>query len=260
MFDNDAGNLLPIAIEKTSVASIGATWVDFDNDLDLDLFVSNAMGNRDELFENRNGRLSPTTANELTLAETSSMGACWGDYDNDGDQDVLIANSENQANSFFRNQGNGRFERVADSALSKDERSSRGCTNGDYDNDGDLDIFVTNGFGNDDRNLLFTNNGNNNNWVVLTLVGKKMLTPIGARVFVSTGGGRNRQMREVSSNSGAYGHNSFNVHFGLGSETDLNSATVMWPDGDTESFKDLNVNRRYRLAQGTGVQEIEHAD
>ncbi len=260
LFANDAGNLRPTAMEKTPVVSIGATWVDFDNDLDLDLFVSNALGKPDELFENDNGTLAPAAANDLTSAETNSMGACWGDYDNDGDQDVLIANSGNQANSYFRNVGNGQFDRVADSVLSKTERSSRGCTNSDYDNDGDLDVFVSNGFGDDDRNQLFTNSGNDNNWVVLTLVGMNMPTPIGARVLVSTGDGRNRQMREVASSSGAYGHNSLNVHFGLGTATDLDAVTVRWPDGDTENFENLEVNRRYRLTQGTGSREIEAAD
>ncbi len=232
--------------------SIGASWIDYDNDLDLDLFVTNAMGKADYLYENvGNGKLNLLTDGPIVETMTNSMGACWGDYDNDGDLDAFVANSGNQENSYFENMGSGKFV-LDNSHIGKASNSSRGCSAGDFDNDGDLDLFVTNGFGENDQNEFYTNNGNNSGWVKLRLIGKQSAIPIGAqvRIVTNTEGQSLSQLRDISAQTGAYGHNSFEVHFGVGTAKTISELTIQWPNGQTQSFNNLEANVIYRLKQG----------
>jgi enediyne biosynthesis protein E4 len=233
--------------------SIGATWVDIDNDLDMDLFVTNAMGKANFLYSNTGkGELTKVQQNTLLLEEFNSMSACWGDYDNDGDQDVFIANSGNQQNSFYLNDGNGEFQKVDEKPLTESANSSRGCSCGDYDNDGDLDLFISNGFGEKDNNELYINKGNVNGWFKIKLVGKKTSTPIGARIIIKTtdNGLKKEQMRELSSQSGAYGHNSHIIHFGMGQAKVIDELIVRWSNGETQTFKKVSANKAYTLLEG----------
>ncbi|MCH7498070.1 MAG: VCBS repeat-containing protein, partial [Candidatus Marinimicrobia bacterium] len=85
----------------------------------------------------------------------SSIGASWGDYDNDGDLDLFVANSSDQNNDLYTNEGNGLFTKVVGVPIVSDAGWSRSGLWGDYDNDGDLDLFVTNF----DDNFLYVNEG-----------------------------------------------------------------------------------------------------
>jgi enediyne biosynthesis protein E4 len=126
----------------------GVTWVDYDNDGDLDLFAVNENGENEFLYKNllvETGvdSFAQITSGPLVNSGGSSWSASWGDYDNDGDLDVFITNWGNQTNFLFNNNGDGTFTRVYYAPLTSDAGSFATASWVDYDNDGDLDIFVT---------------------------------------------------------------------------------------------------------------------
>ncbi len=122
-------------------SGIQPTWGDFDNDGDPDLFLANSGPNR--LFRN-DGEQFTSVENVFSPVDTGpSFGATWGDFDNDGDLDLFIPYF-GAANRFYTNEGNGAFrDRAPEMMLNHDGRG-RGAVWGDFDNDGDLDLYVTN--------------------------------------------------------------------------------------------------------------------
>lgn len=128
--------------------SRGVNWVDIDGDRDLDIFIANESGATDYMYKNSGGGfftkltgIAPTTSGGI------SWSSSWGDYDNDGDFDLFVTNSENQKNFLFRNDGDFSFTRIL-SDPSVNENGYYACSGwGDYDNDGDLDMFVTQAYG-----------------------------------------------------------------------------------------------------------------
>jgi len=146
-------------IATITTYSESASWADFDQDGDLDLFLCNSSGSVANHLYSNNGDGTFTrilTGNLVTDLATSRVGI-WGDYDRDGDPDVFVANESNQSNGLYNNQGDGTFVRVLSGAHFTDGGDSFGASWGDIDNDGDLDLFVTN-HGNE-NNFLYTNNG-----------------------------------------------------------------------------------------------------
>lgn len=140
-------------------------WVDYDNDGDVDLFVTNEGNQTNDLFRNEGGgQFIKITQGPLVQSQRGSMSASWGDVDNDGDLDVFIANSGNfqpQANQLFLNEGNGQFAEAANTPFASDGGCSFGSAFGDIDNDGDLDLAVANGFCSGAIvNFIYLNDGN----------------------------------------------------------------------------------------------------
>jgi hypothetical protein len=132
-------------------------WVDFDNDGDLDLFRANEGDNKILFSNNGDGTFKDET--EVTsgpsaglglhfLQPSNAQGASWADIDNDGDMDCYIPNAD-QANRLVRNNlsetGTPDFTDITVPSGAGDFGGARGCTMGDYDNDGDVDIYVNNG-------------------------------------------------------------------------------------------------------------------
>lgn len=144
------------------VPSRNVNWTDYDNDGDLDLYVSNEANQSNDVFRNGGDIGFIPTDVALGGGQKSSMGSSWGDIDNDGDLDVFVANAgffQQQSNGLFRNQ-NGEFIAETSQSLVFDGGCSFGSNFGDYDNDGDLDLIVTNGFCNSKlRNFLYENQG-----------------------------------------------------------------------------------------------------
>ena len=141
--------------------SLGCAWADYDGDGDPDLFVGNAdfgAGQANFLYRNDlGGSFSRITGGQIATDVRNTVGASWGDPDNDGDLDLLATHYSNTNNYFYRNDGNDSFARVNAGVGLNHGGSSVGAAWGDWDADGWLDLFVSND--NNQNNLLYHNDG-----------------------------------------------------------------------------------------------------
>jgi hypothetical protein len=140
--------------------SRSVNWIDYDGDGWLDLFVSNGPsgGQNNFLYKNSGDEtFTKITGIAITSDNRSSDGSTWGDYDNDGDPDLFVANWYNQNNLLYKNNGDGTFELLSSSIVASDAGYSEAGTWGDYNNDGFIDLYVCNSEGNR-RNFLYENN------------------------------------------------------------------------------------------------------
>jgi len=132
--------------------SRGANWVDYDDDGDLDLFVANEENQvndfyRNQLAETGVASFAKITSGNIVTDVASSWTGSWGDYDNDGDLDLFVGNQGNRQNVLYQNNGNGTFTRITTGVLVTDPGYAACSGWGDFDNDGDLDLYVTNAYG-----------------------------------------------------------------------------------------------------------------
>ncbi|MEL6250739.1 MAG: FG-GAP-like repeat-containing protein [Bacteroidota bacterium] len=136
-----------------------AAFIDYDNDGWLDLFVSDYMPTKFNMLykNNGDGTFTTQTGTELSLEAKFSMGATWADYDNDGLLDVFVPNGRNDNNSLYHNDGNGKFTKVTQGDIVSDGGNSTGSSWADFDNDGDMDLYVTNA--SNQKNFFYVNNG-----------------------------------------------------------------------------------------------------
>jgi hypothetical protein len=180
------------------------------------------------------------------------------DFDNDGWQDLLIANgdghrlSEKQEQLLMRNVAGPAGRRVfVDVSRSLghyfDTRSvGRGLATGDFDNDGDLDFFVVNI---DQPSVLLRNDGGNrNNWLTLRLIGSSSNRDgVGARVTVRAG--NFTQVAEKTSASSYLSQNDPRLHFGLGQSSKADEAIIQWPSGKTQTLKEVKANQFLKVIE-----------
>ncbi len=259
--------------QGNSEASMGIDAGDFDNDGDEDLFITNWLAQMNILYQNNGDgvfedRKAASGLGVSSLAKTG-FGTAWFDYDNDSWLDLITLNGsvstiEAQAraqdpfplkmsNQLYRNLGDGRFEDV--SAHGGEPFTlldvSRGAAFGDIDNDGDVDVVVGTTAG---PTRLFINNiGNRSHWLGLRVVGAagKARDMIGARVTVTRASGP-PLLRRARSDGSYASANDPRVLVGLGSASGPVTVRVQWPDGQTEQWADLSVDRWTSLVQGTG--------
>ena len=139
---------------------------DYNHDRLIDIFIPNGNDRPNSLFKNLgNFQFEKINAGAIGIDAYNSVGATWGDYDNDGWEDLFVANASGQNNNLYKNNGNGTFTKVVAGMLSgdgdaiiQDGGHNHGCNWIDLDNDGDLDLYVTNDNG---ANFLYVNNGAN---------------------------------------------------------------------------------------------------
>ncbi len=224
--------------------SFGACWGDYDNDGDLDLYLVKGTGAPNRLLRNDGGgAFVDVTAGPL--GDTGGgYGACWGDYDNDGDLDLYVVNGCMSgfgcvANRLLRNDGGGVFSDDTNGPLG-DQGLGRAAAFADYDQDGDLDLYLAN-WGSANR-LMRNDLNNGNSWLHVNLTGVgRNRSAIGTRVTVwsPTLG---RQMREISDMTAGPGQGDLRVEFGLGADARVDSLHVAWPAGYVQRLGLLPVN------------------
>ena len=233
---------------STDTGYCGAcAWGDYDNDGFLDLFVGNAGGLPDFLYHNNGDGTFTRVTNSIVETDTTwSAGCAWGDFDNDGFLDLFVANNQYISNGLpavnflYHNNGDGTFTKITTGSIVTDSSSADGCAWADYDNDGFLDLFVSQY--NAQGNYLYHNDGNTNAWLEVKLVGTVAnRSAIGARVRVNaTIGGVSRwQLRQITGGSGWAGHNELRANFGLGDATNANTVRIEWPSGTVQEFQNV---------------------
>ena len=135
-----------------------SSWVDYDNDGDLDVYGSDRSG-ANALLQNNGGRFTQVMAGAGPSDKRATVGACWFDADLDGDLDLFLANQAGAADALWSNDITSFTDLAPKLGLAGPSRTPDqggvGCAIGDYDNDGDFDIFVPN-YG---PNQLYRNNG-----------------------------------------------------------------------------------------------------
>ncbi|MBI4531900.1 MAG: VCBS repeat-containing protein, partial [Candidatus Latescibacteria bacterium] len=191
-----------------------AVWGDYDNDGDLDLYAVNTGAKA--LYRNDNGAFTDV-AEETGVRQTRpgwvSWDAVWGDYDHDGDLDLYVAgggeSSSGERGVLFSNSG-GVFRDVTLSLFGSDARfHSVACGWGDYDNDGDLDLYVVNGGGGMfEADVLYQNDLNDGNYVKVrprraNAAGEALADGIGAKVRLFDASGNLLGYQEVQSGASA---------------------------------------------------------
>ena len=137
-------------------------WSDYDNDGFMDLIVLNLSNDSTNFLyhNNGNGTFSRVLTNAIATDHwiTGAEAGAWGDFDNDGWPDLFVTDNRGARNRLYHNNGDGSFSNVAAGPMLTPPAgtSPRGCTWGDYDNDGFIDLFVTDA---NSRNRLYHNNG-----------------------------------------------------------------------------------------------------
>ncbi len=245
---------------------------DFNRDGWLDLVVTRYSKQPASLYESDKQAFNDIAAQTGLLQSTKTFvkwGVGFGDFDNDGWPDILIANGnfssltdvlENEVRfreplQLFRNLQGRAFEDVAGPAglNAGPLQSRRGTAFGDINNDGNLDFVVFNA---DAPPSLFINESRTmNHRVLFKLVGSSSnRMAIGARMTVEAGGVA--QISEVRGGSGYNSSNDTRLHFGVGRATVLSKVEVRWPSGVHQEFKDLPVDGIYEIHEGKDILKI----
>ena len=149
-------------VEKSMISldkgnTITASFADYDNDGDADLFVPEMGSNNYFYTNNGDGTFSSVSDGDIVQDTTVSLSASWSDYDNDGDLDLFVTNGViPQKDMFYKNNNDGSFTRIFDSPLVENSASAWNGAWGDIDNDGDEDLYVSVWGG---QNYFYLNNG-----------------------------------------------------------------------------------------------------
>jgi enediyne biosynthesis protein E4 len=252
--------------------SMGIASGDVDADGDEDLFVTNIIGETFAFYEN-DGRATfedrrATWGVARPTAPFTGFGTDWIDYDNDGLLDLFIANGAvnviealrgepnpfRMRNQLFRNTGKGTFVETSAAGGPAFERAEvgRGAAFGDVDNDGDIDIVVTNNGG---PVRLLLNQQSAAHWLQVRLEqpdGNRFA--IGARIGLERSG-KPTLWRRVRTDGSYLSASDVRAHFGLGASPTVNRILVSWPDGSRETWIDVQPDRVHTLRRGTGRVE-----
>ena len=246
----------------------GQVWnlIDYDNDGDLDAYRTNWGGanaafRKNDLYRNDAGVYVEVTTGAIATEALVSLANIWEDFDNDGDLDCFVANDGGNKNSYFENNGDGTFTKITVGDVTGNFTANFCASSGDYDNDGDLDLFVT-GSGTAARYLLRNDLTGSNGWLKLSLQGVySNRSAVGARIHVKAtiGGSPVWQIRDISTQNSFLGHSALDIHLGLGDATTIDSLRIHWPSGIIFDTTNIAINQSISIvescddADGDGV-------
>ncbi len=258
LFHNDAGVSFTdmgissgTAFSKAGEATISMAvdFADYNGDGLMDIFKSD--DSFCSLYENQGNGIFTDKASSAGIAMAAAQFVGWSssfvDYDNDGDEDIFKTNGAlkhlyGHQDQLFENTGEGKFKDVSVKLGEYfiQEFVGRGACLGDYDNDGDFDIYIVNL--NNEGKFLRNNKGNKNNWLQLKMVGKSSNRDgIGARVKVTAGG--KVQTSQKRSTTGYLSQNDPRMHFGLAGNKLADRIEIRWPSGKSQVLENIAANQ-----------------
>ena len=260
-----------IAFSQTGRArsGMGVDAGDYDGDGWQDLFVANIDYEFFSLYHNEKDVTFTDEPREIAAATQLLSG--WGlrffDYDNDGDPDLMLVNGHpddfvemhnarvkyKEPLVLFANEG-GQFKNVSrnSGAVFSRDFSGRGMATGDFDNDGDLDVVVSN---NGEAPLLLRNDGGNkNNWLGLTLVATKSNPAAAGALITWQAGALKRSRLKTAGGSYLSSHDPREI-LGLGSATKIDWVEIRWPSGKVDRLTNLPLNTYVKVVEGAGVSK-----
>ncbi|MEW6749681.1 MAG: CRTAC1 family protein [Candidatus Latescibacterota bacterium] len=264
----EVGALAGVAYNEDGLAesAMGADWGDYDGDGCQDIVVATFQWLPNRLYRNDgDGYFSDMTfASGLGRPSLPYLGmtCAFLDYDCDGWLDLFLANGHldpnvreydsaafyAQKNQLFRNRG-GSFEEVTASAGPgmQLERVSHGAVFADYDNDGDVDLFVSDS-DTPHCTLLRNDGGNARHWLLVRTVGTRSNRDgIGVRLRLTAGG--RTQVKEVRTAAGYLGSNDLRTHFGLGDAAQADRLEIRWPSGAVQVLEDVRADQELTVTE-----------
>ncbi len=255
----DHGILSGLAFNQMGEATISMSvdFADYNNDGLLDLFVSD--DSYCSLYRNEGEGVFTEVSSPSGIASAAAQHVGWSssfiDFDNDGDVDIYKTNGElkhlyGHEDQLFENIDGKTFKEVSveHGEYFKKELVGRGACFGDYDNDGDIDAYIMNL---NDRGVLLRNNkGNENNWLMIRLIGSKSNRDgIGARIKITVGD--KVQAAQKKSTTGYLSQNDPRLHFGLGSNKKADLIEIIWPSEIVQKFKDVEANQVFVIKESS---------
>ena len=243
---------------------MGIAVGDYDRDGDLDYFTTD-NGSTGDGSPTRAGTLLLQNDGDGTFTDATNSanvdntfftwGANFFDYDLDGWQDLYMASGrvfieqEPDPNVLWNNTG-GSFSDVSSTSGLDDPEHSRSPVYGDFDADGDPDMFVVNHGGT--ARLYQNDNNNGNNWLIVDLVGTTSnMDGIGSWIELSTPDGVT-QYYETRSGSSLGGGDDIGAYFGLASNATVSTLQITWPSGTVQTLTDVGVNQRLVVTESSG--------
>jgi enediyne biosynthesis protein E4 len=229
------------------------SWVDYDDDGDLDLYAVNYTSVPNQLYRNDGGVFTRILTGAIVTDAGAAHGVVWGDFDNDGDQDAYVVRDLQQSNRYYRNDGAGTFTSITSGGFVNEGLSNYGAAAGDFDADGDLDLFVPTARS-EAASVLYRNDlANGNHWLIVVPRGSfSNRSGVGAKVRVraTIGGVPRWQMREIKAGTSYGGHDALEAHFGLGDAAIADSVRVEWPSGLADAVTGVSANARRAVVEG----------
>jgi len=248
----------------TAEGSMGADCGDYNKDGWLDILLTSTE--KTTLYRNdQNGAFTEETAEAGLVQPTLSFvgySPLFLDYDNDSNLDIFVGNGHPQdiiekitdyetyaqKDQLFRNNGDGTYTEVSATSgeYFSQEFVGRATAAGDYDNDGDTDIFIVNS--NQGAILLRNEGGNRNNWISIKLIGTRSNRDgIGARVRITADG--DTQIAEVKSGSSYASCSDKRLLFGLGQRRRVDGIEIRWPSGIIQQLEDIVCNQTITITE-----------
>jgi hypothetical protein len=264
----DESLFLGTGYDENGVAegSMGVDCGDYNKDGWLDFIVANSE--KATLYRNDQGIVFTEDTAEAGLSHPTlpfvGFSPIFLDYDNDGHLDIFIVNGHPQdiieqltdqetyaqRDQLFRNNGDGTYTEISTIAgpYFSEALPGRAAAAGDYDNDGDTDIFIMNS---NERAVLLRNEaGNRNHWIRIKLVGvKSNRDGIGARVRVTAEG--DAQIAEVKSGYSYASGGDLRLLFGLGQRSKVDQIEVRWPSGIIQQVENVSPNQTVTIIEAT---------
>jgi hypothetical protein len=258
-----------VASDGKARAGMGTDAADYDGDGQLDLVVTNLDFEMHSLYRGLGRQLFAYATPESGIGPATlpfvGFGVVFFDADHDMQLDLAVANghiidnaplfragaTHAQRKLLFRNTGSRRFADVTAGAGPgfAAEKVGRSLAAGDIDNDGDLDLLVTN---NGQRADLIRNDGQPGNAILVRLVGTRSNRDgVGARLRLTAGG--RAQIREVKAGSSYLAQNDMRQHFGLAALSRADRLEVRWPTGRTDVIENVAANQIITVREGDGI-------